>query len=1297
MRISKHYSPSASGLRHYFLILSCLMAVAQTAQTARGINVAPGDIRMASAGGGALISLARPVSNGEAASRWNTVVIRPPAPFFWRSGLGIRGRITVDAGPRPSHVGIKVDGVSGKATFVRVRFPSTWREADKEFSFTLNLDETKLDSDEKTSLKPGDQVRSISIFTSHAAPVDSAITLGFFEITTAPSGPAAALGGGAAPTRAASLASLHDGTFAIRPELHGVHPRLYATAAELESAAARYAATPAFFARYLPVNHEMVDTPVPLDEGTTAQFNSMRFAKIAVAYRITGDAKYLARMNEWLPLINAYEPPVMTSIGSSNGLVAGHILLGFAIAYDVLKGCNPDATGELVTAIHDMLIRQGNRLHADLSPRTTFPYEQNHLIIPVCGLAVAAMTLVDEHSDAATWGVFATNILSRSLASIAADGWFFEGFSYWIYTMQFPGAYAAARQRVMGDNILDAPPFRDAPAYLAHMTLPERQFVFDFGDWGPRVEAGDGFQVGYDWPWHTLPTRVKSLVPNIMLHSGPESPASDQRLAFLDDYMRSVTPIDASMTGSYAIDAIFGMLLQIPAPPAMRPMRDDHASYPPYHYFPDNDVLHWRANWSDPAATAIAFRSGPPAGHAFAGLIKQYPEWRPSLGHAHPDAGSFILSSKGVFLANDTGYTGAKETADHNSILIDGTGQHKGGTPWSTFDGKPYDEYNRIRLSDTWLAPRVAAATADFAAAYDDALGISRMTRDLILIGGRFLVIRDTIHTATPRTREWRLHSDQAAVPLSANRFQMTNGPARLVVESVGDHAVTPAIRPTVVETQTFAGPPRPQQRGHHLALATGASTDAGFLVAMSIQDTATGRPEKFSVSRFADDPSKLELVDGGTRCTVWLNGSAELDGGFAYVLRDAATGRVLDVAIHGTARGGELLRLAGQLAAQYKTAAAALALDEAGTLYIANTARNTIDRIGAEDSAEILAGSPDGDAGHLNATGTLARFNRPSGVALRTGTLYVADAGNRAIRTVNIATRAVGTLTGAPLSFGDGEALDGDKNTARFKSPSGLAVDSAGLLYVADAGAHAIRAVSHDGAVTTIAGRLNFSGNDAAHLDTPRGLALAAADDALYIADSGNHLIRKIEPGAAPGDGFTMTTIAGVPGEPGDNDGPANTGGAEERARFHSPAGIAAAGGDIYIADTENSTIRKITGGRVETLAGIAGWHGLRDATPALYNHPEGIAAGPDGELYIADTGNQAIRVIMDTQTGETVTPVIPPAPPSPDAGPGDGGGGGGGRDDGGGGTAGQGRGGGGLPSKLFLFAFAMFVFARR
>ncbi|MDR2674899.1 MAG: hypothetical protein LBC18_08555, partial [Opitutaceae bacterium] len=517
---------------------------------------------------------------------------------------------------------------------------------------------------------------------------------------------------------------------------------------------------------------------------------------------------------------------------------------------------------------------------------------------------------------------------------------------------------------------------------------------------------------------------------------------------------------------------------------------------------------------------------------------------------------------------------------------------------------------------------------------------------------------------------------------------------ARLVIESVGDGAVTSAIRPTIVETQTFAGPPRPQQRGHHLALATGASTDAGFLVAMSIQDTATGRPEKFSVSRFADDPSKLELVDGGARCTVWLRGSAELDGGFAYALRDAATGRVLDVAVHGAARGGELLRLTEQLAAKYKTAAAALALDETGAIYIANTPRNTIDRIGAEGSAEILAGSPDGDAGHLNAAGAAARFNRPAGVAFRTGTLYVADAGNRAIRTVSIATRAVGTLTGAPLSFGDGTAIDGDKNTARFKSPAGLAVDSAGLLYVADAGAHAIRAVSPDGAVTTIAGRLNFPGGDAAHLDTPRGLALAA-DDTLYVADSGNHLIRKIEPGAAPGGGFTMTAFAGVPGEPGDNDGLAGTGAPEERARFHSPAGIAVAGDDIYIADTENSTIRKIAGGRVETLAGIAGWHGLRDATPALYDHPEGIAAGPDGELYIADTGNQAIRVIMDTQTGETVTPVVPPAPPPPDAGPGTGGGGGG--DDGGGGTAGQGKGGGGLPSELFLSAFAMLVFARR
>jgi hypothetical protein len=230
------------------------------------------------------------------------------------------------------------------------------------------------------------------------------------------------------------------------------------------------------------------------------------------------------------------------------------------------------------------------------------------------------------------------------------------------------------------------------------------------------------------------------------------------------------------------------------------------------------------------------------------------------------------------------------------------------------------------------------------------------------------------------------------------------------------------------------------------------------------------------------------------------------------------------------------------------------------------------------------LAGLSEAGAGWYDGTGGAARFNYPSSVtADRGGNVYVADTSNHTIRKVTPAG-VVTTLAGLAGSTG---TTNGAGSTARFSYPSGAAVDSGGNVFVADAGNHSIRKVTSAGVVTTLAGLAGSPGanngtGSAARFDYPYGVAVDSGGN-VYVADDYNHTVRKITPAGE------VTTLAGQAGSSGTNDG---TGTA---ANFSYPQGVAVdSGGNLYVADTYNHTIRQITPvGEVTTLAGQAGSSG--------------------------------------------------------------------------------------------------------
>jgi sugar lactone lactonase YvrE len=352
---------------------------------------------------------------------------------------------------------------------------------------------------------------------------------------------------------------------------------------------------------------------------------------------------------------------------------------------------------------------------------------------------------------------------------------------------------------------------------------------------------------------------------------------------------------------------------------------------------------------------------------------------------------------------------------------------------------------------------------------------------------------------------------------------------------------------------------------------------------------------------------------------------------------RVGAATRVLEIQV----APGTISTVAGGDSAAWDPEGLAVAMT--GDLVVADPAAHVVRRLDVVTGiVSIVAGTgvagSSGDGGRSEA----ATLRAPHGVGFGPGgDLYIADAGAHVVRKVSAASGVITTVagSGSPGSSGDG----GPATSARLMAPTSVAVTDAGDLFIAERGGNRIRMVSAGGIITTIAGTgaAGYAGDNgpaaAARLRAPEGIALARNGD-LYIADTGNHAIRRV----ARATGI-ITTVAGTgsPGFGGD-------GASAAAASLRSPRAVAVSpGGDLYIADTGNDRVRRIEIASADiatvTGTGVPGFRG--DGGPsseARLHAPVGLAVAPSGEYYIGCQANGRVRkvtgvlsVVAWTETG--------------------------------------------------------------
>jgi streptogramin lyase len=466
---------------------------------------------------------------------------------------------------------------------------------------------------------------------------------------------------------------------------------------------------------------------------------------------------------------------------------------------------------------------------------------------------------------------------------------------------------------------------------------------------------------------------------------------------------------------------------------------------------------------------------------------------------------------------------------------------------------------------------------------------------------------------------------DERGTPLAAEVTADAEG--RYTLSGLASSGPVVFIRATYThsgQAVSLLGPAAaPRQAGPTTASVDPASTLVGQKVAKLLREGAV-QPEGLAAGGLAEVATRLAGALDDTELVLAAVGSAESAvAAFDREARsDATLAQAFEAATHADDAADAVRAIAGAGEAGYADGIGdkarfhypyAVAADAGGAFYVADYRNHRVRKVAPDGTVSTLVG---GEAGYVDGSPLEARFSSPRGIAIDSANnLYVVDTGNSRIRKIG-PDGTVSTLAGGEAGFADGQG-----DAARFNDPRGIAVDKQGHVYVADTGNHRIRKITPEGLVSTLVtlpGPEKAAPPQGAKLAGPFGVAVDGWGR-VFVADATANAVLLLD---AEGG---VSAFAGS-GAYGNADGPAGA------AEFRSPVGLAVdKAGTLYVADCFNHTIRQVApDGRVSTVAG-SGTPGALDGSllSARFYGPYGLAIAPDGRLVVADTSNHAIRTV--------------------------------------------------------------------